>query len=206
MRFGDFHLKKWNFRVHPTPNFLVRDSHAKILVNLEGVLLVVREKFRKWNRRNLLRRVRSFRSQKWSVFIFAFGLKVINLFKAKTSSVWWKNLRKGGKGSHFLILRWGKGLEMKSVFDENYPETLRKSMLSGTFCLTGFLQHLVGFHFCAFHYSGARFLIILEAFWTLFEWDARTHARRTSRPSAPRPTRLELIPRRGPPPPRSNIL
>ena len=47
MRFGDFRPEKWNFRVHPTPNFLVRDSHSEISVNLEGVLLVVRGKFRK---------------------------------------------------------------------------------------------------------------------------------------------------------------
>ena len=47
MRFGDFHPETWNFRVHPTPSFLVRDSHAEIWVNLEGVLLVVREKFKK---------------------------------------------------------------------------------------------------------------------------------------------------------------
>ena len=47
MRFGDFRPEKWNFRVHLDPNFLVRDSHAKISVNLEGVLLVVREKFTK---------------------------------------------------------------------------------------------------------------------------------------------------------------
>ena len=36
----------WNFRVHPTPNFLVRDWHSGIPVNLEGVLPVVREKLK----------------------------------------------------------------------------------------------------------------------------------------------------------------
>ena len=39
-----FHSKMWNFCVHPTPNFLERDWHPEILVNLDHVLLVVREK------------------------------------------------------------------------------------------------------------------------------------------------------------------
>ena len=47
MRFGDFHPEKWHFRLHLDAGFLVRDSHAGISVNLEGVLLVVREKFKK---------------------------------------------------------------------------------------------------------------------------------------------------------------
>ena len=55
-------------------------------------------------------------------------------------------------------------------------------MLLLTFCLTGFFQHLVGFHFCAFYYSGARFLIILEPFWPLFQ----RYGQRTETPSRPR--------------------
>ena len=48
------------------------------------------------------------------------------------------------------------------VFD---PETLRKPMLFGTFCLTAIFQHLVGFHLFGFIYKRNGFLIILDAFW-----------------------------------------
>ena len=65
MRFGSFHPEKWNFRVHLTPSFLVRDSHSEISVNLECVSLVVREKFRN-ETVAIFRRVRRFRSQKIS--------------------------------------------------------------------------------------------------------------------------------------------
>ena len=49
----------------------LRDWLQKFWVNLEGFLLVVREKTKKWNRRNFLRRVRSFWLQKWLIFNFS---------------------------------------------------------------------------------------------------------------------------------------
>ena len=46
VRCWSFSSKKCNFCVHPTPNFLVRDWHSKILVNLDRVLPVVRGKLK----------------------------------------------------------------------------------------------------------------------------------------------------------------
>ena len=61
----------------------MRDSHAEISVNLEGVLPVVREKFKNETVATFYDVYGVFGPRNDPFFIFAFGLKVINLFKAK---------------------------------------------------------------------------------------------------------------------------
>ena len=81
--FDHFHLKMWNFRVHPTPNFLVRDLHPKILVNLDHVLLVVREKIENETVATFYDVCGVFGSRNDSFSIFSSRMKVINIFKAQ---------------------------------------------------------------------------------------------------------------------------
>ena len=73
----------WNFCVHPTPNFLVRDWHSKISVNLEGVLPVVREKMKNGTVATFYDVYEVFGSENDQFFTFPSRMKVIQLFKAK---------------------------------------------------------------------------------------------------------------------------
>ncbi len=61
----------------------MRDSHAGISVNLEGVLPVVRERFKNETVATFYDVCGVFGSKNDQFFTFAFGLKVIQLFKAK---------------------------------------------------------------------------------------------------------------------------
>ena len=75
--------EKVKFRVHPTPNFLVRDWHSKILVNLDRVLPVVREKLKNETVATFYDVCGVFGSANDSFSTFPSRMKVINLFKAK---------------------------------------------------------------------------------------------------------------------------
>ena len=61
----------------------MRDSHAKISVNLEGVLPVVRERFKNETVATFYDVCGVSGSKNDQFSIFAFGLKVINLLKQK---------------------------------------------------------------------------------------------------------------------------
>ena len=89
-------IRKWNFRANINPNFLVRDSHSTIWVNFEGVLLVVRGKFK---------------NETVAIFYDVYGVsdpqneqfsllrldsKSVYVLKQKRS-VSWKKIREGGK-------------------------------------------------------------------------------------------------------------
>ena len=82
----------------------MRNSHAEIYVNSEGVLLVVREKTRKRNRCNFLRRVRSFGSENDPFSFFPSRMKVINLFKAKMEAFRERKSSKVENGPFWLHL------------------------------------------------------------------------------------------------------
>ena len=71
------------FPCSPHPKFLVRDSHSEIAVILEGVLLVVREKFKNETVATFYDVCGVFSPKNYHLFTFAFGLKVIQCFKAK---------------------------------------------------------------------------------------------------------------------------
>ena len=83
MRFGSFRPGKWNFRVHLDPNFLVRDSHAEISVNLECVLLVVRERFKNGTIVTFHDMCGVSGSKNDQLFISVFGMNVSICVKAK---------------------------------------------------------------------------------------------------------------------------
>ena len=68
---------------------------------------------------------------------------------------------------------------------KNNPETLRKRVIWRTFRLTEFYALIVGFHFCAFYYGDARFLMILLPFWPLF--GGAPASRTEDKPSQPAP-------------------
>ncbi len=134
MRFGDFHPKKWNFRVHPTPNFLVRDSHAKISVNLEGALPVVREKFKNETVATFYDVCGVFGPKNDWFSTFAVGMKVIWVFKAKMEAF---RERKFGKVENvpFWLHLTPNFLERDETrFYISNPEPSAKPMLLLTFC------------------------------------------------------------------------
>ncbi len=77
----------------------MRDSHAEIAVNLEGVLLVVREKFKNET-------VATFSDvcgvpgpKNDQFFIFAFGLKDVQRFKSQKEAFRERNSSKAENGS-----------------------------------------------------------------------------------------------------------
>ena len=65
----------------------MRDSHAEISVNLEGVLLVVREKFKNETVATFYDVCGVSGPKNNHFFTFAFGLKVIWVFKAKMDAL-----------------------------------------------------------------------------------------------------------------------
>ena len=75
---------------------------------------------------------------------------------------------------------------MKSVFLKKIPPNLVPNQYFYLVFARRIFQHLIGFHFCAFYYSDARFLIKMEPFWALFP-ASRTNGQRTSRPRQARP-------------------
>ena len=72
------------------------------------------------------------------------------------------------------------GILQKYSWNLAQTNTFTNILLDGIFYLT------VGFHFCAFHYAAARFLMIFSPFGIFLEGSQR-YGRRTSRPSQPRP-------------------
>ena len=54
-------------------------------------------------------------------------------------------------------------------FYKNNPETLRKRVIWRTCRLMVIFYLTVGFHFCAFYYGDARFLMVFVPFWHLFQ-------------------------------------
>ena len=82
----------------------MRDSHAKIPVNLEGVLPVVREKFKNETVATFYDVCGVFGSKNDQLFTFAFGLKVIQLFKAKMEAFRARKFGKVENGPFWLHL------------------------------------------------------------------------------------------------------
>ena len=142
-----------------------------------------------------------FGSKNDQFFTFAFGLKVINLFKAKMEAFRERKSSKVENGQFWLHLTPNfLGRDETRFFTFSIPKPCANSDFNLSFALRDFLT-LGKLHHVAFYYSDARFLIILEPFWAL----SQRSARRTDRPSRPRPSRRKFSSRVRAPPPRSNI-
>ena len=92
-KFWWFCPEKWISGDHLTPNFIDRDWLRKFWVNLDYVLLVVREK-RKMGTLQLFRRVRRFRIIFCHSSHLGMSMKANNAFKAKNGSVSWQKFAK----------------------------------------------------------------------------------------------------------------
>ncbi len=82
----------------------MRNSHSNISVNLEGVLPVVRERFQNEIVATFYDVCGVFGSKNDQFSTFAFGLKVIQLFKAKMEAFRAREFGKVGNGSFWLHL------------------------------------------------------------------------------------------------------
>ena len=79
----------------------LRDWLQKFRVNLEGFLLVVREKSKKWKRCNFFRRVRRFCIKILSFFELRNVFQSYSAFQSKKGNVSWQKFAKSGKWSKF---------------------------------------------------------------------------------------------------------
>jgi len=94
---------------------------------------VVREKV-KIKTLQLFRRVRRFASKFYHFPHFTRKMKVIQLFKAKMEAFRDKKSKKVKNDQNSIHLALVLAVEMKTVFSTLAPETLRKPMVSLTFC------------------------------------------------------------------------
>ena len=96
-----FLIGKVNFRSSSRSVKSLRDWLQKFRVNLEGFLLVVREKSKKWKRCNFFRRVRRFRIKILSFFELRNVFQSYSAFQSKKGNVSWQKFAKSEKWSKF---------------------------------------------------------------------------------------------------------
>ena len=145
----------------------MRNSHSKISVNLEGVLPVVREKFKNETVATFYDVCGVFGYKNDQLFTFAFGLKDINLFKGTMEAF---RERKSSKVENvpFWLHLTPNFLERDETcfFTFSIPNLVPNQYFLVHFA-RGDLFNTWKISHVAFYYSDARFLIILEPFWAL---------------------------------------
>ena len=127
---------KVNVYTNIDPNFHGRDSHSENCVNSEGVLVVVREKFKNETVATFSDVYGVSDPNSGPFLHFASRMKVNWRFKAKKEAFRERNSAKVGNWPFWLNVEWEFACEMKPVFEEYFPKPSAKPMLLLRFCLT----------------------------------------------------------------------